>query len=124
MHYGILTNLYQLVNFSIPWTDFNISVSPNFLWTSFIILLILSLINGLNKILECVHSQFLWQSCVEVFENCTLTLQHSCLTLLLYNICILNEFLSQIFAWLMFEWKNVKPFGTLGPLKNKTKQKP
>ena len=28
---------------------------------------------------------------VEVFENYALVLQHSCLTLLLSNLCILNE---------------------------------
>lgn len=54
---------------------------------------------------------------VEVFENYALALEHSCLTLLLSNTCILNEFLSQIFAGLMFECSNVKPFRTLGSLK-------
>ena len=53
---------------------------------------------------------------VEVFENYALALQHSCLTLFLSNTCILNEFLSQIFAGLMFECNNVKPFRTLGSL--------
>ena len=54
---------------------------------------------------------------VEVFENYALTLQHSCLTLLLPNICILNESLRFLQGWLMFEYNNVKPFRTLGSLK-------
>lgn len=45
-----------------------------------------------------VHSWFLWQSCWS-FENYALALQHSCLTLLLSSVCILNLLVRFLQGW-------------------------